>query len=115
MKWSKRQGKGEPIDRSLEPEGKDQVEETAAAEIEYELHEWAGETRLVLDQLLLLKEVPHVWQGATLVVREEDEEAADQLIEEAESTSLPTLDTDAETIEYETAGWSDSELSLIHI
>ena len=109
MKWSKRQGKGEPIDRSLEPEGKDQVEETAAAEIEYELHEWAGETRLVLDQLLLLKEVPHVWQGATLVVREEDEEAADQLIEEAESTSLPTLDTDAETIEYETAGWSDSE------
>ena len=31
MKWSKRQGKGEPIDRSLEPEGKDQLEETAAA------------------------------------------------------------------------------------
>ena len=108
MKWSKRQGKGEPIDRSLEPEGKDQVEETAAAEIEYELHEWAGETRLVLDQLLLLKEVPHVWQGATLVVREEDEQATDQLIEEAESTSLPTLESDAETIEYETSGWSDS-------
>ncbi len=109
MKWSKRQGKGEPIDRSLEPEGKDQLEETAAAEIEYELHEWAGETRLVLDQLLLLKEVPHVWQGATLVVREEDEELVDQLIEEAETTSLPTLAPEVEKIEYDTSGWSDSE------
>ncbi|MDC0223739.1 hypothetical protein OAJ92_01445, partial [bacterium] len=45
----------------------------------------------------------------TLVVREEDEKATDQLIEEAESTSMPTLEVDAETIEYETAGWSDSE------
>ena len=110
MKWSKKQNKREANDHhSEEIEEKGQVESTSVAEIEYELHEWAGETRLVLDQLLTLNDVPHVWQGATLVVREEDETVADQLIEEAESTSLPTLDPDVETIEYDTSGWSDSE------
>ena len=109
MKWGKRQTENEPNEHPEVVKGGEKIRSDSDAEIEYELHEWAGETRLVLDQLLILNEVPHVWQGATLVVREEDEEAADQLIEEAESTSLPTLDTDAETIEYETAGWSDSE------
>ena len=91
MKWSKKQNKSEANDHhSEEIEEKGQVESTSVAEIEYELHEWAGETRLVLDQLLILKDIPHVWQGATLVVREEDETVVDQLIEEAESTSLPT-------------------------
>ena len=109
MKWGKKQTKNETNERPEVLEGVEKIESDAAAEIEYELHEWAGETRLVLDQLLILNEVPHVWQGATLVVREEDEKATDQLIEEAESTSMPTLEVDAETIEYETAGWSDSE------
>ena len=109
MKWGKRQTKSEKSEQPEVIEDGKNIESDSTAEIEYELHEWAGETRVVLDQLLILKEVPHVWQGATLVVREEDEEVADQLIEEAESTSLPTLEADAETIEYETTGWSDSE------
>ena len=109
MKWGKRQTKSETSELPEVVEGGENIESDSAAEIEYELHELAGETRLVLDQLLILKEIPHVWQGATLVVREEDEEVADQLIEEAESTSLPTLEADAETIEYETTGWSDLE------
>ena len=67
MKWSKKQNKNEASDHhSEEIEEKGQVESTSVAEIEYELHEWAGETRLVLDQLLILKDIPHVWQGATL-------------------------------------------------
>ena len=109
MKWGKKQTKNETNEHPEVLEGVEKIESDAAAEIEYELHEWAGETRLVLDQLLILNEVPHVWQGATLVVREEDEKATDQLIEEAELTTMPTLEVDAETIEYETAGWSDSE------
>ncbi len=109
MKWLKRQIKNEISEQTEAVENVENFESDSTAEIEYELHEWAGETRLVLDQLLILKEVPHVWQGATLVVREEDEEVTDQLIEEAESTSLPALDADAETIEYETSDWSDSE------
>jgi hypothetical protein len=109
MKWGKSQSKSEISEHPEVVEDGERIEADVVAEIEYELHEWAGETRLVLDQLLILKEVPHVWQGATLVIREEDEEAADQLIEEAESTSLPTLEPDAETIEYEITGWSDSE------
>ena len=98
MKWGKRQTKSETSELPEVVEDRENIEADSTAEIEYELHEWAGETRLVLDQLLILKEVPHVWQGATLVVREEDEEVADLLIEEAESTSLPTLASDAETI-----------------
>ena len=113
MKWLKRQIKNEISEQTEAVENVENFESDSTTEIEYELHEWAGETRLVLDQLLILKEVPHVWQGATLVVREEDEEVTDQLIEEAEATSLPALDADAETIEYETSDWSDSEQAAV--
>ena len=109
MKWLKRQNENEISEQTEAVENVENFESDSTTEIEYELHEWAGETRLVLDQLLILKEVPHVWQGATLVVREEDEELVDQLIEEAETTSLPTLAPEVEKIEYDTSGWSDSE------
>tara|TARA_B110000438_G_scaffold291907_1_gene329498 strand:+ start:546 stop:1295 length:750 start_codon:yes stop_codon:yes gene_type:complete len=107
MKWGKKQ------DRNLE-NVEDQPDETLVVaegqeEIAYELHEWAGETRLILDQLLTLRDIPHVWQGATLVIRESDEEETDQLIEEAESTVMPVFDVEAETVIYETTGWGDSE------
>ena len=83
MKWGKRQTENETNENPEVLEEGEKIGPDSNAEIEYELHEWAGETRLVLDQLLILNEVPHVWQGATLVVREEDEQATDQLIEEA--------------------------------
>lgn len=75
----------------------------------YELHEWAGEARLVLDQLLAVHEVARVWQGATLVVRAVDEEKVDTAIEEAETAGNPTLDPEAEKVVYETTGWGADE------
>ena len=65
----------------------------------YELHEWAGETRLVLDQLLAVRGVARVWQGATLVVRAVDEEEVDMAVE----------DPNAEKVGYETTGWGANE------
>ena len=64
MKWGKRQTESETNEQPEVIEDGETIGSDSAAEIEYELHEWAGETRLVLDQLLILKEVPHVWQGA---------------------------------------------------
>ena len=75
----------------------------------YELHEWAGETRLVLDQLLAVRGVARVWQGATLVVRASDEEEVDTAVEEAEAAGNPTLDPNAEKVVYETTGWGADE------
>ena len=37
-------------------------------QLAYELHEWAGESRRILDQVLTADGIAHAWQGATLVV-----------------------------------------------
>jgi len=75
----------------------------------YELHEWAGEARRLLDQLLAVRGVAHGWQGATLVVRAVDEEEVDAAVEEAEAAENPTLDPEAEKVVYETTGWGADE------
>ncbi len=95
--------------------GVELVDEAPATEVSvddqlaYELHEWAGESRRILDQLLTAQGIAHVWQGATLVVGELDEEAVDLAVEEAESTGGPALDPDAEKLAYELSGWGADE------
>lgn len=115
MKW--RFGREE----KLESEGAEVVDSRVVAsdgsshqesdddEVAYELHEWAGEARLVLDQLLTARSVAHVWQGATLVVRAVDEIEVDAAVDEAEAAANPTLDQDAEKVVYETTGWGGDE------
>jgi hypothetical protein len=82
---------------------------TLQDQLAYELHEWAGESRRILDQLLTVSGIAHTWQGATLVVSEVDEVAVDLAVEEAESTGLPKLDPDGEQLAYEMAGWGADE------
>ena len=50
----------------------------------YELHEWALESRVMLQQLLTVDQVVHSWQGTTLLVHESLEEQVDSLVEEVE-------------------------------
>ena len=78
-------------------------------QLAYELHEWAGESRRILDQLLTSQGIAHAWQGATLVVSEIDEVAVDLAVEEAEATGGPALDPDAEKLAYDVTGWGADE------
>ena len=78
-------------------------------QLAYELHEWAGEARRILDQLLTDDGIAHAWQGATLVVRAADEAPVDELLVVAESTGGPALDPDAEKLAYELTDWADDE------
>jgi len=70
-------------------------------QLAYEFHEWTGQGRSVLDGMLTRQGIDHAWQGATLIVREADEDAVDQAVTEAEVVAMPTLDMTQPTVVYE--------------
>jgi len=70
-------------------------------QLAYELHEWTGHGRSMLDGMLTRSDIEHAWQGATLIVREADEEAVDKAIAETEVAEMPTLDLNEPTMVYE--------------
>ncbi|HCW00533.1 MAG TPA: hypothetical protein DGK99_03900 [Acidimicrobiaceae bacterium] len=80
-------------------------------QLAYELHEWAGESRRILDQDLTAAGIAHAWQGATLVVRVADEETVDRAIEDAEDAGGPAIEPGVETVAYEVGGWAADEQS----
>ena len=87
------------------------VGSTDEDQLAYELHEWAGESRRILDQLLTGGGIAHAWQGATLVVLVADEEAVDLAVAEADDAGGPALDPDAEKLAYEMGAWAADEQS----
>ena len=89
-----------------EPIPPELVGEADEDQIAYEFHDWSYESRRMLDQLLTGRGIAHSWQGASMIVRADDEEAVDRLVEEVEVATLPTLDADLEHTVYEMAGWT---------
>ncbi|MGI9602105.1 MAG: hypothetical protein ACR2QE_09485 [Acidimicrobiales bacterium] len=92
------------------------VDDLSAAgddQLAYELHEWAFESRRMVDQLLTSRRITHAWQGASLLVLEQDEEAVDGIVEEVEHATLPTLDTTLPHTVYEMADWSADNQSRL--
>ncbi len=82
-----------------------------ADQMAYELDEWTGDARVVLDGMLNRESIPHVWEIGTLVVRSQDEERVDELVDEVESSEIPTLDPDADQVVYEISGWTEDQLT----
>ncbi len=74
--------------------------------VAYELHEWALEARLMLAQLLTAETVPHSWQGTTLLVHEDQEDAVDALIEEVDAATDQRIEVGEEVVGFEMDGWS---------
>jgi len=70
-------------------------------QIAYEFHEWTGQGRSTLDGMLTRSGIDHAWQGATLIVKEADEEAVDEAVAQAEVVAMPTLDLSQPTMIYE--------------
>ncbi len=74
--------------------------------VAYELHEWALEARRMLAQLLVADEVPHTWQGTTLMVHEDQEAAVDALVDEVEQATEQRIEPGEAVVGFEMDGWS---------
>jgi hypothetical protein len=73
--------------------------------VAYDFDELEPMQRLAIDERFWENGLPHAWDGMSLVVREEDEEAADELIDAADSDAF--LGSDAAQLSYELDDWSD--------
>ncbi len=92
------------------------VEDVAGADedkLAYEFHEWSVESRVMMESLLVSAGVVHAWQGTTLMVREEDEDAVDAVVDEVEAATLPTLDPEADLVLFETSDWTGEHQSIV--
>ncbi|MEI2698322.1 MAG: hypothetical protein V9E94_08230 [Microthrixaceae bacterium] len=74
-------------------------------QLAYDCTTWAGESRGLLTSLLSSKGIAHVWQGTVLTVREVDEDAVDELIDDVLVAARPALDPDAAKLVYEVGSW----------
>jgi hypothetical protein len=74
--------------------------------IAYDFDELEPIQRLTIDERFAEAGIAHCWEGTSLVIREEDEEAADQIIDEADNDAV--LESDAEQVVYELDDWDDS-------
>jgi len=87
------------------------VGEGGEEQLAYELEVLDGDSRLLVDRLLTGEDIPHAWQGATVVVRAVDEAAVDAIMEQVDATNAPPppLDPDAEQVVYEIGDWPDGQ------
>jgi len=74
-------------------------------QVAYEFEELEPIQRVALDELFADNGIAHAWDGTSLVVREEDEEAADGLIDNADRDAF--LDSGAEQVSYDLSDWDD--------
>ncbi len=72
----------------------------------YEVSEWSGESRSLLDAMLTSAGIRHFWQGTALSVDEDDEEEVDRIIDEVLATATPALDPGRAKCLYEVGEWS---------
>ncbi|MCB0995165.1 MAG: hypothetical protein KDB21_08755 [Acidimicrobiales bacterium] len=66
-------------------------------QLAYDFHSWGFDARLALEHALHTYHVPHGWDGPSLIVREEDEELVDELIERHDPDADGGLDEADET------------------
>jgi len=74
-------------------------------QVGYEFEELEPMQRLAIDELFAGSGIAHAWDGTSLVVREEDEDQADRLIDEADEKAF--LDSAAEQLSYDLSDWED--------
>lgn len=67
-----------------------------AATTEFGLDEWPDRDIASLQQSLIDAEIPHTWEGRTLVVAEDAEHVVDDLLDAIEAGEVASLDEEAE-------------------
>jgi hypothetical protein len=74
-------------------------------QVAYEFEELEPIQRVAVDELFAGNGIAHAWDGTSLVVRGEDEEEADLLIDDADREAF--LDSGAEQVSYDLSDWDD--------
>ena len=90
----------------LPDEQPDAQSDESSDQIDYDVAEWSGQSRSLLDSLLTSEGVAHVWQGTLLTIGGEDEALVDSLIDLVTATATEGLDTDRPQVLYEVGAWS---------
>lgn len=85
----------------------------AEGQVSYELHEWAAESRVMLESLLEAAGIRRAWSGTDLIVPAAFETQVDGLVDQVEVTTLPTLDPDLPKVAYDIDDWSDEQQTLL--
>jgi len=93
--------------------GDDGDDTPAEGPVTYELHEWSGEDRMLLEQLLAGAGIARAWEGTTVVVDAADRSQVDRLLEHVESSATSALDPDAERVVYEVGEWTADQLTIL--
>jgi hypothetical protein len=83
------------------------------AQVSYELHEWSGESRMLLEQLLAGAGIARAWEGSTVVIDQGDQARVDDLMDHVEGSAGSALDPDAERIVYEVGDWTADQLTVL--
>lgn len=86
---------------------RDDDAEPKTGQVEYELHEWAVESRVMLQSLLNAADIPHVWEGTDLLVPAVVETRVDSMVAQVEATVATPLDPDAPKVAYDIEEWDD--------
>jgi hypothetical protein len=76
-------------------------------QVAYDFDELEPMQRLHIDELFWSNGIAHAWDDKSLIVRDEDEERADALIDEADRDAF--LESDSEQISYELDDWTDEQ------
>jgi hypothetical protein len=74
-------------------------------QVEYDFNELEPTGRLVIDEIFWSNGIAHAWADSSLVVRGQDEEEADRLIDAADRDAF--LESDAEQVSYDLGDWDD--------
>lgn len=69
--------------------------EADAESTEFGLDEWTDADRKILTESLVESEIPHRWDGTTVVIAQDAEDAVDDLLDAIESGALMSADPDA--------------------
>jgi len=72
----------------------------------YEVSEWSGESRSLLDAMLTSADIRHFWQGTALSVDEDREDEVDRIIDEVLASATAALDPARAKCVYEVGEWS---------
>lgn len=89
------------------------VGEADEEQLVYDLHEWSWEARSLMASFMFAEELIHGWQGASLVVREADEEKVDELVARVNEAGMPSLDPSEPQMEYEIDDLTDEQTSAL--
>lgn len=89
------------------------VGEANEEQLVYDLHEWSWEARSLMASFMFAEELIHGWQGASLVVREADEEKVDALVARVNEAGMPSLDPNEPQMEYEIDDLTDEQTTAL--